>query len=64
MPQVFFYLLAIMGRIFVTAGWRISILSLPFYITFMNVCLVKGFLIYLQGRETVLWEKSIREAIE
>jgi cellulose synthase/poly-beta-1,6-N-acetylglucosamine synthase-like glycosyltransferase len=62
--QIFFYLLAVVGRLFVTSGWRISLLSLPFYITFMNFCLVKGFVIYLQGRETVLWEKSIREAIE
>jgi len=42
----------------------LGILNIPFYFLFMNLCLVKGFFKYLQGRQTVLWEKSMREAIK
>ena len=62
--QFIFYSLAIIGRIFFAVGWRLGILNIPFYFLFMNLCLVKGFFKYLQGRQTVLWEKSMREAIK
>jgi cellulose synthase/poly-beta-1,6-N-acetylglucosamine synthase-like glycosyltransferase len=62
--QGIFYLMALMGQIFISAGWRIGVLSIPFYFMFMNICLVKGFFNFIQGRQTVLWEKAIREAIE
>jgi cellulose synthase/poly-beta-1,6-N-acetylglucosamine synthase-like glycosyltransferase len=64
MIQVVFYLLALAGRIFIATEKRTGVLAIPFYFLFMNWCLVKGFIKYLQGNETVLWEKSIREAIE
>ena len=64
LAQGFFYLLAVMGRVFVSMGWRVGILNMPFYFTYMNICLVKGLFNYLKGRETVLWEKSIRQAVE
>ena len=59
-----FYLLALAGQIFISAGYRIGVLNIPFYFMFMNICLVKGFLNFIQGRQTVLWEKAMREAIE
>jgi len=62
--QGIFYLFVVAGRIFLAAGWRMGILNIPFYFIFMNLCLVKGFINYIQGRQTVLWEKSMREAIE
>ena len=62
--QAIFYLFALAGRIFIAAGRRMGILNIPFYFMFMNVCLVKGFFNYISGRQTVLWEKSMREAIE
>jgi cellulose synthase/poly-beta-1,6-N-acetylglucosamine synthase-like glycosyltransferase len=62
--QAIFYLFALAGRIFIAAGRRMGILNIPFYFMFMNVCLVKGFFNYRSGRQTVLWERSIREAIE
>lgn len=62
LAQVIFYFLAIIGRVLIVAGCRIGVLNIPFYFLFMNVCLVKGFFQYLQGRQTVLWEKSVREA--
>ena len=60
--QILFYTLAILGRFFILAGFRLGILNIPFYFFFMNACLVKGFFQYRQGRQTVLWEKSVREA--
>ncbi|MFI5186755.1 MAG: glycosyltransferase family 2 protein [Chitinophagales bacterium] len=64
LAQGFFYLLTLVGGIFIAAGWRMGILSIPFYFMFMNSCLVKGFFKYVRGHQTVLWEKSVREAIE
>lgn len=62
--QAVFYFLAIAGRFFISIGWRMGVLNIPFYFLFMNLCLVKGFFNYIQGRQTVAWEKSLREAIE
>jgi len=62
--QAVFYFLALAGRFFIAMGWRMGILNIPFYFLFMNLCLVKGFFNYIQGRQTVAWEKSLREAIE
>ena len=62
--QLSFYFLAIIGWLFVSAGRRMGLLSIPFYFVFMNYCLVKGFIKFLKGRQTVLWEKSLRQAVE
>jgi cellulose synthase/poly-beta-1,6-N-acetylglucosamine synthase-like glycosyltransferase len=62
--QGIFYFLALAGWLFIAAGWRMGILNIPFYFVFMNICLTQGFFKYLQGHQTVLWEKSMREAIE
>jgi poly-beta-1,6-N-acetyl-D-glucosamine synthase len=62
--QGIFYLLALTGRIFVSLRRRMGILGVPFYFVFMNLCLIKGFLIYLRGKQTILWERSMREAFE
>jgi len=64
LAQTVFYFLALAGRFFIAKGWRMGILNIPFYFLFMNLCLVKGFFNYIQGRQTVNWEKSLREAIE
>ena len=64
LAQAVFYFLALAGRFFIARGLRMGILNIPFYFLFMNLCLVKGFLNYIQGRQTVAWEKSLREAIE
>jgi biofilm PGA synthesis N-glycosyltransferase PgaC len=64
LAQAVFYFLALAGRLFIAKGWRIGLLNIPFYFLFMNLCLVKGFFNYIQGRQTIAWEKSLREAIE
>jgi len=62
--QLIFYSLALLGGIFMGIARRVGILNIPFYFLFMNLCLVKGFFRYIQGGHTVLWEKSLREAIK
>jgi cellulose synthase/poly-beta-1,6-N-acetylglucosamine synthase-like glycosyltransferase len=64
LAQSVFYLLALTGWIFVGIGRRMGILAVPFYFVFMNLCLVKGFFNYVRGRQTILWERSMREAFE
>ena len=62
--QIIFYSLALPGWWMIHSGKRAGILTIPFYFVFMNFCLVKGFIRYIQGRYTVLWEKSLRQAVE
>jgi len=64
LTQSLFYLLALVGRIFLGMGRRMGILSIPFYLLFMNFCLVKGFFNYVRGRQTILWERAMREVFE
>jgi cellulose synthase/poly-beta-1,6-N-acetylglucosamine synthase-like glycosyltransferase len=61
--QLFFYLLAVAGWILIRRGAAPGLLTVPFYFTFMNYCLVKGFLRFARGKQTVLWEKSARQYI-
>lgn len=62
--QGIFYFLAILGWLFVRSGRRLSWLAVPFYFVFMNYCLIKGFMKFCKGTQTVLWEKSLRQAVE
>jgi len=62
--QSSFYFLALSGWIFIWSGRRMGWLAVPFYFSFMNYCLVKGLIKFLKGRQTVLWEKSLRQAVE
>jgi biofilm PGA synthesis N-glycosyltransferase PgaC len=62
--QCVFYLLAILGRVFIAHSRRLRVLAVPFYFMFMNICLIKGFFNYIRNRQTILWEKSMREAFE
>jgi len=62
--QAGFYFLALVGWLLVRAGKRAGLLTIPFYFVFMNYCTLKGFIRYLQGRQTALWEKSLRQAVE
>lgn len=61
--QVLFYVMAFAGWLFIRGGRRTGIFTVPFYFVFMNYCLIRGLFKYLKGRQTVLWEKSLRQAI-
>jgi biofilm PGA synthesis N-glycosyltransferase PgaC len=60
--QSLFYLLALPGWLLVRSGKKAGILAIPFYFVFMNYCLVRGFMRFIKGKQTVLWEKSLRQA--
>jgi poly-beta-1,6-N-acetyl-D-glucosamine synthase len=62
--QIVFYGLAVAGWLFVRSGKKAGLLTIPFYFVFMNYCLVKGFIKFVKGRQSVLWEKSMRQAVE
>ena len=59
--QVLFYFFALLGWLFVRSGKRAGLFTIPFYFVFMNYCLVKGFARNISGKQTVLWEKSVRQ---
>jgi poly-beta-1,6-N-acetyl-D-glucosamine synthase len=61
--QIVFYVFATAGWLFVRSGKKAGWLSIPFYFVFMNYCLVKGFIKFVKGRQSVLWEKSLRQAV-
>lgn len=62
--QIIFYLFAFAGWLFVRSGKRAGLFGIPFYFVFMNYCLVKGFIKFVKGQQSVLWEKSMRQAVE
>lgn len=61
--QIAFYAIAFIGWTLIYAGKRPGMLTIPFYFLFMNYCLFKGFARFLTGSQTVLWEKSVRQAV-
>lgn len=66
--QILFYGMAMAGWLLSLQNKKISFLYAPYYFVFINVSLYFGFIRYLKGRQTVLWEKaerakhSVREA--
>ncbi len=62
--QLLFYFLAFAGWLMARSGKRTGLLTVPFYFVFMNICLVKGFIRFVRGGQTVLWEKSLRQVTE
>ncbi len=61
--QVSFYLAALIGFIFEKMYIKIKLLFIPYYFCMMNYAVYMGFLRYLKGNQSVLWEKSTRRAI-
>jgi cellulose synthase/poly-beta-1,6-N-acetylglucosamine synthase-like glycosyltransferase len=62
--QLSFYIVALTGWLFVRSGKRAGLFTIPFYFLFMNYCLLKGFVKFVNGNQSVLWEKSLRQAVE
>ncbi len=60
--QGLYYLLSLAGWFLLRTGKKAGILSIPYYFLFMNLCLIRGFLLYKQGKQTVLWEKAERQS--
>lgn len=61
--QLIFYILGITGWLLATKNLKLKSLYVPYYFLFMNVSVFLGFKRYLQGKQTVLWEKAVRQKI-
>jgi cellulose synthase/poly-beta-1,6-N-acetylglucosamine synthase-like glycosyltransferase len=58
--QVFFYLVALVGAMTINNRKLVPATAF-FYFLFMNYCLLKGLLLYLRKKQTVLWPKAARQ---
>jgi biofilm PGA synthesis N-glycosyltransferase PgaC len=58
--QYLFYLLAAAGWIAIRRNVHIKLLYAPFYFVFINYTLYLGFLRFLKGNQSVLWDKAAR----
>jgi cellulose synthase/poly-beta-1,6-N-acetylglucosamine synthase-like glycosyltransferase len=58
--QCLFYLLALIGYLFEKSRLRIKALFVPFYFSFMTYTVFLGFIKYITGTQTGIWEKVKR----
>ena len=58
--QCLFYGAAYAGYRLERRRLRLKVLFVPFYFTFMNVCAILGYIRYLGGNTTGIWEKARR----
>jgi biofilm PGA synthesis N-glycosyltransferase PgaC len=62
--QILLYVMAFAGALLNRRSNTPGVFTIPFYFIFMNYCLLKGFSRYLNKDQSVLWEKSLRQAVE
>lgn len=58
--QTLFYLFALLGWYFSKVKIKFKLAYFAYYFVFMNISLYQGFLRYIKGNQSVLWEKAIR----
>ena len=58
--QLVFYGMAILGMVFRNNKSQITLFYVPFYMVFMNTCMIEGLIRHLRNDHTVNWEKSRR----
>jgi cellulose synthase/poly-beta-1,6-N-acetylglucosamine synthase-like glycosyltransferase len=58
--QLLFYLLAFIGNLLELKGKSSKIFLIPFYFVFMNVTVYQGFMRFIRGKQSAVWEKSKR----
>ncbi len=58
--QVIFYGFAFIGYFYRDKATKRKILHLPYYFTFMQICVVKGWGRFFKGSQKVTWEKARR----
>lgn len=61
--QIAFYILALLGYLFSEKKVSIKGFFIPYYFTVMNLSVYAGFIRYLKGKQSVVWEKAERAAI-
>ena len=62
--QQAFYISAGFGWLLYGTNARLSVFFIPFYFVFMNVSLVQGFIKFVSGKQSILWEKSVRSTLQ
>jgi cellulose synthase/poly-beta-1,6-N-acetylglucosamine synthase-like glycosyltransferase len=58
--QLLFYAMALLGYMLEHQKFRLKLLFVPFYFTFMNACVILGFWQYRRGIQSGIWEKARR----
>lgn len=58
--QVLFYLAALLGYLLENKQIRLKLLFIPYYFCIMNYAVYAGFVRFLKGSQSVLWEKAAR----
>ncbi|MVT08093.1 glycosyltransferase family 2 protein [Chitinophaga tropicalis] len=59
--QVVFYIMALAGYIQAVQQKKSRLLYIPFYFTFMNIAVYKGFARFLKKKQSAVWERSARQ---
>jgi len=58
--QVVFYVLALLGWFLQNRNIRLKLLFVPYYFSMMNYAVFMGFLRYIRGKQSAVWEKAKR----
>jgi biofilm PGA synthesis N-glycosyltransferase PgaC len=58
--QIMFYGLALIGYFRRNQATSQKYFHIPFYFTFMHICVVKGWIRYWKGKQSATWEKALR----
>jgi poly-beta-1,6-N-acetyl-D-glucosamine synthase len=61
--QILFYLFALAGYVFRNQRISIGGFFIPYYFMVMNLSVYAGFVRYIKGKQSVVWEKARRAAI-
>lgn len=59
--QILFYIIAFAGWILARKKIKLKILFIPYYFLFINISIYKGFIRYVKGQQSAIWEKSVRK---
>lgn len=61
--QLAFYLLAMIASV-LPLNKRLQPLKFPYYFVFMNLSVIKGFFKLIRGKQTSIWDKSVRKTAQ
>ncbi|WP_285008134.1 glycosyltransferase family 2 protein [Pedobacter faecalis] len=59
--QILFYISAWMGKVLEDKKLRVKLLFIPYYFCMMNYAVIAGIGRYIQGSQSVIWEKAERK---
>ena len=58
--QTAFYIAAIVGFFKRNQAEKSKLFQVPYYFTFMHVCVMRGWFRYASGSQKVTWERAVR----